>query len=258
MYYIFNLASSRSRSSEGAYNLRFAPTDTQTHKMTQEIVDEEAQAPVCTLELNLIVAATRDGHGIGYNGQLPWSLRKDMDYFRRVTMDFGRDAACEPENVVIMGRRTWDSIPVKYRPLKGRLNIVLSRSLSFLQSLAKQHQENVWGFTSLESCLSALSTRREGLPPFSQVFLIGGATLYTEAFPSVSRVFLTTVDLLVSPSGVDSIQTDTTLPVLSRLPLEFTPVPKEVSSQLPFYGHFEEGKYSLDFSVFERSGPSQQ
>lgn len=240
--------------------------------MTQEVAaeQEEFKAPAAMatqdkgVELSLIVAATRDDHGIGLNGQLPWSLRKDMDFFRKVTIAYGRSAEqpseeAPPLNVVVMGRRTWDSIPVKWRPLQGRINIILSRSTDFLDTL----EDSVYGFTSLDACLLALSRDPSAvtqLPPFSQVFLIGGATLYTQAFSRVSRVFLTTVELVSRPAvGEDEsteaiIQTDTSLPVLSRLSTEFRPVPQEeLSAQVPFYGHFEEGKYSLEFRLFERT-----
>jgi dihydrofolate reductase len=71
--------------------------------------------------LTLIVAATVT-HGIGRDGALPWKLSREMAYFKRVT-------STAPEglrNSVIMGRNTWESIPRKFRPLAGRVNVVLS------------------------------------------------------------------------------------------------------------------------------------
>ncbi len=92
------------------------------------------------VELNLIAAATLE-NGIGFNGDLPWRLPKDMHYFQRVTTEVnvsdGQHASCgDPKptrNVVIMGRKTWESIPKKLRPLNDRLNVVLSRNESFLK-----------------------------------------------------------------------------------------------------------------------------
>jgi dihydrofolate reductase/thymidylate synthase len=77
-------------------------------------------APSCSV----VVAASKDW-GIGKDGGIPWRLPGDMAYFREVTM-----ATTDPEkhNAVVMGRRTWDSIPAKFRPLKGRTNIVLTRT----------------------------------------------------------------------------------------------------------------------------------
>nr|AIA18489.1 Dihydrofolate reductase [uncultured bacterium] len=61
--------------------------------------------------------------GIGKDGKLPWHLSKDLAYFKRVTTEV-RDPS--KRNAVLMGRKTWESIPAKYRPLPGRLNIVIS------------------------------------------------------------------------------------------------------------------------------------
>jgi dihydrofolate reductase len=82
-------------------------------------------------KVSLIVAATRD-NGIGINGNLPWRIKKDMDFFKNLTSSLGMQEAPilgkTVINVTIMGRVTWESIPAKFRPLPGRLNIVLSRS----------------------------------------------------------------------------------------------------------------------------------
>jgi hypothetical protein len=72
-----------------------------------------------------IVACTRDG-GIGKEGTLPWKLPGDMAYFKRVTLD--TEDVPGARNAVIMGRKTWESIPNSFRPLPGRLNVVLSRN----------------------------------------------------------------------------------------------------------------------------------
>ena len=64
---------------------------------------------------SLVVAVCKN-MGIGMDGGLPWKLSEDLKHFRRTTEN----------GTVIMGRKTWDSIPEKYRPLKNRKNIVLS------------------------------------------------------------------------------------------------------------------------------------
>lgn len=77
-------------------------------------------------KLTLIVACTAS-NGIGKNGNLPWRLSKEMGYFARVTTS----TPANKRNAVIMGRKTWESIPDKFRPLKERINIVVtSRDLS--------------------------------------------------------------------------------------------------------------------------------
>ena len=79
------------------------------------------------MKVNLIVAAC-EGMGIGLNGTLPWRLKEEMKYFSKMT----KSVSCsDKRNAVIMGRKTWLSIPEKFRPLPGRLNIVLSRQADF-------------------------------------------------------------------------------------------------------------------------------
>jgi hypothetical protein len=76
--------------------------------------------------LTLIVAATKS-NAIGQNGRLPWRLPKEMAYFAQVTSTAPEGHA----NAVIMGRNTWESIPQRFRPLKNRVNIVISRNKDY-------------------------------------------------------------------------------------------------------------------------------
>jgi dihydrofolate reductase len=73
--------------------------------------------------LTIIVAATKS-NGIGSNSRLPWRLPREIKYFAQVTSN----APDEKQNVVIMGRNTWESIPKKFRPLPKRMNVVISRN----------------------------------------------------------------------------------------------------------------------------------
>lgn len=70
-----------------------------------------------------IVVAADDALGIGRAGALPWRLKEDMKHFRELTTGSGQE-----DNLVIMGRKTWESIPEKFRPLPNRLNVVLTRT----------------------------------------------------------------------------------------------------------------------------------
>ena len=76
--------------------------------------------------LNLIVAHTFDKNGIGKDGSMPWSISEDLEHFKELTTRSGDDG--NNFNIVIMGRKTWDSIPAKFKPLRGRFNVVLSNS----------------------------------------------------------------------------------------------------------------------------------
>lgn len=92
-----------------------------------------------------------------------------MDYFSRMTT-----TTTDPnkKNVVIMGRKTWDSIPPKFKPLPGRINFVLSRSL-----LDFSKYQDVYGFISLEKALEKLSNN-EFRKVYESVWVIGGSHIY--------------------------------------------------------------------------------
>lgn len=104
--------------------------------------------------LQLVVAASKNGLGIGKDGTMPWKLPGDMAYFKELTSRT-RDAA--KQNAVIMGRKTWESIPDKFRPLKGRLNIVLSRSTG-ADNVASENDS-----TGANSTPRAVSKKAEGM-----------------------------------------------------------------------------------------------
>lgn len=117
----------------------------------------------------------RDRNGvIGKGGRLPWRLKSDMALFRATTMG----------KPVIMGRKTWDSLPKK--PLVGRTNIVLSRDGSFEPA----------GALVCEDFSEALSIAREQAEEdgASEVCVIGGASLFELALTRAKRLYLTEVD----------------------------------------------------------------
>lgn len=131
----------------------------------------------------VVVAATRD-MGIGKDGKLPWKLPSDLKFFKEITQitsDAGK------RNAVIMGRKTWESIPLEHRPLPGRLNVVLTRSGSFDIATV----ENVVICGSIGSALELLAASPYCLS-IEKVFVIGGGqilrcvlvflTLYSSAF----------------------------------------------------------------------------
>lgn len=75
------------------------------------------------------IAAMTLSNGVGKDGGLPWKLKGEMAYFRNVTNYVPEEEKSQgARNAVIMGRKTWVSIPPKFRPLPGRINIVISRT----------------------------------------------------------------------------------------------------------------------------------
>ncbi|KAF2972097.1 hypothetical protein GQX73_g1459 [Xylaria multiplex] len=150
------------------------------------------------LELTLVVAATRN-MGIGRNGTLPWTgLKKEMAYFARVTKRLpsvlNRDGNTPAMNAVIMGRKTWDSIPPKFRPLKGRLNIVISRSHTEPPAKQINAETEAVKVGSLEQAIQYLESSST-IAQSSKVFVIGGAQIYASALQlkEARRVLLTRV-----------------------------------------------------------------
>lgn len=140
-------------------------------------------------EVTCIVAATQS-LGIGQNGGLPWRLRKEMAYFAAVTT-----AAPEGKmNVVIMGRNSWESIPDKFRPLKNRINIIITSKSNYELTGAGINAQKTALATSLEDAL--LIVHRQYADLVHKVFCIGGAQLYKAALahPDTRRLLVTRIE----------------------------------------------------------------
>ena len=128
-----------------------------------------------------IVVAMDDRRGIGKNGTIPWHLPEDLKYFKDMTT---RTSGPSQKNAVIMGRKTWESLPEKFRPLPNRLNVVLSRNEEFTA-------KGVVIGSTLEKAMDTL----EKDPQIENIFVIGGAQIYTHALlhPLCQRLFITFV-----------------------------------------------------------------
>ncbi|MCM3886506.1 dihydrofolate reductase [Frankia sp. R82] len=113
--------------------------------------------------IGLVWAQSANGV-IGRDGALPWHLPEDMAHFRALTTGA----------TVLMGRRTWESLPPRFRPLPGRRNLVLSRTA----------QPSVEAFPDLPRALAAAS---------GDLWVIGGATVYQAALPYADRIVITEI-----------------------------------------------------------------
>jgi dihydrofolate reductase/thymidylate synthase len=131
-------------------------------------------------KFDIIVAADLN-LGIGKNNALPWRISKDLKYFKDLTSS---TPVPEVLNAVIMGRKTWESIPAAHRPLKGRINIVLTSNANYPMP------EGHFISASLDQALEMLIPA-----PVDRVFIIGGAQVYNEAMqhPSCGLLYLTQV-----------------------------------------------------------------
>lgn len=127
--------------------------------------------------VSLIVAASQRTNAIGHNGDLPWSRRLPADMQHFVGKTSGHP--------VIMGRKTWESIPPKFRPLdRNRTNIILSTTMGD-PNLPMTH---VVGTFEEALCLATQS------PGNDEIFVAGGAQMYELALQYAQRIYKTLVD----------------------------------------------------------------
>jgi dihydrofolate reductase len=129
------------------------------------------------MQLNLIYARARNGV-IGKDGTLPWYLPEDLAHFKRTTL------GCP----VIMGRKTWDSLPLQFKPLPGRANIVITRQKSWPQNSTSN------GVQTANSLPDSLLICEQIQPLPVQVWVIGGAQIYAEALHLAHKIVLTEID----------------------------------------------------------------
>lgn len=120
-----------------------------------------------------IIAAIGENRELGRGGELLWRLKDDMQRFKELTTG----------HPVIMGRKTWESIPEKFRPLPGRTNIVVTRQSGYQAEGA-----------IVVDGLSDAFLAAEKAPGSSETFVIGGGELYAAALPYAIRLYLTLVD----------------------------------------------------------------
>jgi dihydrofolate reductase len=118
------------------------------------------------MTVGLIWAQSTSGV-IGRDGTIPWSLPEDMAHFKRLTMG----------HTVVMGRRTWESLPVRFRPLPGRRNVVVSRNPVY-------RAEGAEVVDAIEAAITGADT-----------WVIGGAEIYHLALPLATRCEVTEVGI---------------------------------------------------------------
>lgn len=125
------------------------------------------------MKIALIVAMDLE-RGIGKNNDLMWHLPKDMKFFKEITIG----------NIVVMGRKNWDSIPMKYRPLVDRENVVLTRNKHFKSE----------GCVILHDLVEVWEKYQD--EEEKTVFIIGGGEIYRQALESdlVQEMYITHVN----------------------------------------------------------------
>lgn len=152
-------------------------------------------------DIAAVVAAAASSRGIGAGGDLVWRLPGDMAHFKRVT---STPPASGGTNAVIMGRKTWESIPSKFRPLDNRKNIILTRSQNPIAGVPEENDEgsNILVYTSLQEAVEKLKSMKD----IGDVFVIGGGQVYEESIKSglVKKVLYTEVDNLPADVAFDT------------------------------------------------------
>ncbi len=166
-------------------------------------------------KLTLVVAVAKNGV-IGRDGALPWRLSSDMKRFKAATMG----------KPVLMGRKTWDSLPRK--PLPGRQNLILTRDADF-------KADGAWVYTDLDAMLAAARAMAEAAG-VEEACVIGGAQLYNAVLLQADRIVLTEVNL--EPEGDARLDLD-----LSRW--------REVSREDVAAGPNDDADFAV--RIFERS-----
>jgi dihydrofolate reductase len=163
-----------------------------------------------------VVAAVARGGVIGREGGIPWHLPEDVAHFKSLT----------DGHSVVMGRRTWDSLPERFRPLPRRRNVVVTRSTDWSTEGAERA-------ASIDEALDLLRDE-------TRVFVIGGAEIYAAALPHAQELVLTEIDL--------EIDGDTFFPEWDRT--TFVPAWREA--------HVSDDGTSYAFATYRRSDPSRQ
>ena len=128
------------------------------------------------INVNIVVAHCNSG-GIGFENTIPWKIKKDLTYFKGLTSEVMKDQT--GKNVVIMGRKTYESIPKQFRPLKDRLNVVLSSNDPCLEDDEKEKylDKSLFYKKSYQEIYDWILKMGENV---NNVFVIGGGQIYND------------------------------------------------------------------------------
>ena len=149
------------------------------------------------MNFSIIVACTDEGI-IGVNNTIPWYIPDDLKYFKTITTGNEKN-----KNIVIMGRNTWESLPTQYKPLKDRINIIISNTLILDKKL-----DNVYVYKSLDEFFNNVKRF-----DYNEIFLIGGGQLYKtgleEPYKSLcNKIYMTKIKLPISIQQINPSNTE--------------------------------------------------
>lgn len=188
----------------------------------QSSIGTAEPSPVFLGTFELVVAYSFKELGIGYQGKLPWHIPEDMAHFKQITTsNAGITAKFDLHNIVVMGRKTWESIPPRYRPLEKRFNVVLSNSQEYIDRMnAENDYKNVlftsWNSLFLEGGYIQLQHNIKSLIgshySIFQYFIIGGSQIYSQALQTASsncnRIIIHATELYPTSNATGNQSTD--------------------------------------------------
>lgn len=138
-------------------------------------------------KINVIVAREKE-NGIGlHSGKIPWYIKKDLAYFKSLTTET-KDPT--KQNAVIMGRKTWESLPEAFKPLPNRTNIILSQNTHFITP------EECPLLHSLPAAIDYCNAQSK----IESIFIIGGGTIYEQSLEQlqIDQLFITQLSTPIS------------------------------------------------------------
>ena len=140
--------------------------------------------------MNIIVAYCKQNNGIGFDNKIPWLLKNDLKNFQQITSKTFKDYT---KNMVVMGRKTWESIPDKHKPLKNRINVVLTRNKDIKLKYDIESYKDTHVKYDFNEILEVVKLNKNF--NISNIFIIGGETLYKMALESkeVSKIYVTEI-----------------------------------------------------------------
>jgi len=167
-----------------------------------------------------IIAAKNNKNTIGLNGQMPWYQKADMEWFKEHTI--GKS--------VIMGRKTWESLPEKFRPLPDRVNIIVSTTLP----LPSKPTHHVFKTVKEATKFAETLIRKRGVKVKPEIMYIGGQTIYEQVLDMgiCSRLYITQVD--------NDVDGDTFFPDVDY-------------SKFEKIHHDKDSEYGVEFFIYEKS-----
>ena len=153
------------------------------------------------MNIQLIWAQDKNG-GIGKNGKLPWYISQDLKNFKKITLN----------STIIMGRKTWESLP--FKPLPNRRNIILSN----------KDRTDVEVYNNIKDCIQALES--DGV---ENLFAIGGKSVYESFYSKASMLHLTMIN--IETKGIDTF-----FPIsMNQIEKDFNEVEKKVLDENTIY-----------------------